>query len=259
MKKNAISHMGAAMLACTLSLLPCLQTPQQACAIDAQTQEYAEIITCAVNDVRAEYGLSELTLVPILIEGCEIRAEELPTQFSHYRPDGSTCFTAIKELGVTYNVVAENIAGGRSDPLGTFNQWMDSEGHRANILGESYTHIGIGYHYEADSTYGHYWSMFLIGKYNGSEPYVYDDQYLPERVTGDVNGSKAINASDATLILQFAADSGAGLDTYAVNDFKTAADVNGDGNINSVDASVILTYAAACGAGIDAELKDFCW
>lgn len=259
MKQHFGLRTAAACLACALAALPCASLPQTAEAVDAQAKEYAEIMVSAVNDARVEYGLSELAIVPVLLDASSVRAQELETQFGHYRPDGSACFTALAEHGVTYNLAAENVAAGRADALGTFSQWMASEGHRANILGEGYTHIGIGYYYDPDSTYKYHWSMFLIGSYDGSQPYVYEDQYLPERVLGDVNGSKTINSSDAAFVLQYTADTAAGLSHPVVSDFRAAADVNGDKTVNSVDASIILTYTAATGSGSSVELNDFLW
>jgi hypothetical protein len=219
----------------------------------------AEIIINTVNDIRVSYGLSELATTPLLLDVSQIRAEELQTSFDHYRPDGSVCFTALKNAGIRYTYSAENIAAGRSDPVATVQQWMASEGHRENILGESYTHIGIGYSYAADSTYGYYWCMFLIGTYDGSDPYVYEDQYIPERELGDANGTKSINASDAAVILEYAAATAAGISYPVTAAFSKAADVNTDGNVDAVDASIILSYAATVGSGEKRELAEFIW
>ncbi len=252
----------AVMLACLTAVLTSTAEMNVAVpvkAVDEDAIKKAEIAVCAVNDIRVQYGLSELAITPVLLESSAIRAAELPVNFDHYRPDGSTCFTVLKSAGVPYTFVAENIAAGRSDAAATVQQWMASEGHRANILGENYTHIGIGYSYAADSTFGHYWDMFLIGTYDGTEPYLFEDQYIPTRELGDPNGSKSINAADATVILEYAAADAAGLDYPVVRAFKKAADINGDGEIDSVDASSILSYSAARGSGEDVTLQDFIW
>lgn len=252
----------AAVLACLTAILTGTAEMNAAVpvkAVDADVLEKAEIAICAVNDCRVKEGLPELALTPALVECSTIRAQELPVNFDHYRPDGSTCFTVLKSAGVPYTFVAENIASGRSDPSATVQQLMASEKHKANILGKNYTHIGVGYAYAADSTYGHYWDMFLIGTYDGTEPYLFEDQYIPTRELGDPNGTKSINAADATVILEYAAAEAAGIDYPVVRAFPKAADVNGDGEIDSVDASIILSYSAARGSGEKVTLQDFIW
>ncbi len=228
-------------------------------AVNDQSLKYAEIAVNAVNDIRVKNGLSELAITPVLLECSDIRAADLTQKFDHYRPDGSTCFTVLKSAGVPYAFVAENIGAGRADPVATIQQWMASDGHRANILGESYTHIGIGYAYDANTVFGHYWDMFLIGTYDGTEPYLFEGQYIPTRELGDPNGTKSINAADATMILEYAAANAAGVRYPVVRAFNKAADVNGDGSINSIDASIILCYSAAKGSGEDVVLSDFIW
>ncbi len=250
----------AAVTACCAAAIPCSSYATVSAATTEETAlNNAEIVINTVNNIRVSYGLNELAVTPLLLEVSNTRAEELAENFSHNRPDGSLCFTALKEAGITYSFVAENIAAGRADPVSTVDQWMNSEGHRENILGENYTHIGIGYYYDADSTYGHYWSMFLIGVTDGSEPYVYDDQYIPERELGDVNGTKSVNASDASTILQYSATMAVGREYPVVASFETAADVNADGSIDAVDASIVLAYSAAKGSGKDVTIQDFIW
>lgn len=222
-------------------------------------KEYCDIVINTVNAERAERGLSELMTFPELNEVTCTRAEELAELFDHYRPDGSICFSALKEAGIRYSVSAENLAGGRADPVSTVEQWMNSEGHRKNILGEKYTHIGIGYYYLPGSTWEYHWSMFLIGSYEGSEPRVFETQYAPGRALGDVDGSHTINALDAKKILHYSACRAAGVEIDVVSDFVKTADVNGDGVVDARDASVILAYSAAVGAGESAVLEDFIW
>ncbi len=235
-------------------------TPVETTAASQQVTDYAEIICSTVNDIRASYGLSELSTTPLLIDLSTVRAQELVVSFSHTRPNGESCSSALREGGVSYSFMAENIAAGRADPISTVDQWMNSEGHRANILGENYTHIGIGYYYDPSGAYVHYWSMFLVGA-AGSDgnAYVYDGQYIPERELGDINGTKSINATDASVVLKYSATISVGMSYPAVDEFKAAGDVNGDGSIDAKDASIILTYASAAGSGQDVTIKDFVW
>ncbi|MDE5565346.1 MAG: hypothetical protein K2I93_09340 [Oscillospiraceae bacterium] len=225
-------------------------------------QEYIDIMVNQVNDVRAANNLSELSILPIMNGYAQVRAEEAAELFSHTRPDGRMCFSVIQDDGFFYNYAGENIAAGNTTPLPTFEQWMNSEPHRINILGSNFTHIGIGYYYDPDSKYKYYWTMFLIGRYdNQSVPIVFDDQYIPERTLGDANGSHQIDVADANDILTYSAAHSAGISTYhATNAFLKAADVNGDGTVNAVDASIVLTYCAEVGAGnSEARLEDYIW
>lgn len=63
---------------------------------------------------------------------------EIDTKFSHVRPDGSSCFTALQQKNVSYYSAGENIAYGQTSPAQVMNSWMNSEGHRANILSSSF-------------------------------------------------------------------------------------------------------------------------
>ena len=95
-----------------------------------------EVLTL-VNQERAKEGLSALVMDQDLLEAAMLRAGEIAVSFSHTRPDGSSCFSACSKMS------GENIAAGSSTAAGTMNQWMNSEGHRANILG-GYRSIGVG-------------------------------------------------------------------------------------------------------------------
>lgn len=94
-------------------------------------------VAAQVNAERAKYGLSSLTVSDELTRAACVRASEIVRQFSHTRPDGSSCFTV---SGAAYG---ENIARGQSSADRVMAAWMSSEGHRANILRESYGSIGV--------------------------------------------------------------------------------------------------------------------
>ena len=78
--------------------------------------------------------------------------------FSHYGPDGSTPWTRLKAGGVSYSSAGENIAAGQSTPTSVMTSWMNSPGHRANIMSSSFTYIGVGYD-NCGNGYGHYWTQ----------------------------------------------------------------------------------------------------
>lgn len=102
----------------------------------SMTSMAAEVVA-QVNAERAKYGLSSLTVSDELTRAACVRASEIVEQFSHTRPDGSSCFTV---SGAAYG---ENIAKGQSSADRVMAAWMSSEGHRANILRESYGSIGV--------------------------------------------------------------------------------------------------------------------
>lgn len=91
-----------------------------------------------VNQERAKEGRAPLTMEASLLETAMMRASETVLYWSHTRPTGSSCFTANSLM------FGENIAWGSSTAAGVMNMWMNSSGHKANILGSGYTSIGIG-------------------------------------------------------------------------------------------------------------------
>lgn len=105
---------------------------------------YAAQVVSLVNAERARHGLSALTVSTTVQQAAQTRAGELQTSFSHTRPSGASCFTALTEAGVSYARAGENIAYGQSTPEAVVQSWMSSSGHRANILSSSFTTIGIG-------------------------------------------------------------------------------------------------------------------
>ena len=119
----------------------------------------AEVIRL-VNAERAKQGLSALSRNDGAVNVSRVRAKEIVTSFSHTRPDGRSCFTAASDLGVAYKTAGENIAYGYSTPAQVVNGWMNSEGHRKNILSKSFSKIGVGCYSSGGVLY---WSQFFIG------------------------------------------------------------------------------------------------
>lgn len=98
-----------------------------------------------VNDQRAAVGLPKLTYRSDLQKAADIRAREIVKSFSHTRPNGTSFDTVFKEIGVTnYKNLGENIATGYNSPEAVMNGWMNSEGHRANILNPDFKGIIVG-------------------------------------------------------------------------------------------------------------------
>ena len=113
-----------------------------------------------VNKERNKNGLASLTMDSELNRAAAVRAKETAQSFSHTRPNGSSCFTALDEIGYSYSSAGENIAMGQSSPSEVVKAWMNSEGHRANILNSSFTKIGVGCHSNGSTLY---WSQFFAG------------------------------------------------------------------------------------------------
>ena len=109
-------------------------------------QEAAEAVASLVNAARQDAGLSELELDADLYAAAQARAQEIAQSFSHTRPDGSSCFTILEEFGISYRAAGENIAMGQRTPEEVMDGWMNSSGHRANILNGTFTSIGVGYY-----------------------------------------------------------------------------------------------------------------
>ena len=107
-----------------------------------------------VNAERAKYGLAPLSWdASNLAPGSAVRAQEISQVFSHTRPNGTSCFTAVSNPGW----LGENIAAGQRSPQEVMNSWMNSSGHRANILNANFKKLGVGYYYNASTPYRYYW------------------------------------------------------------------------------------------------------
>ena len=106
---------------------------------------YKEQILRLVNEERAKVGAAPLVYRDDLQKAADIRTSELNTSFSHTRPDGRDCFSVFEDIGFSdYYACGENIAYGYPDARSVMNGWMNSEGHRANILNPNYTGIVVG-------------------------------------------------------------------------------------------------------------------
>lgn len=116
-----------------------------------------------INAERSKAGLAELTIDSDLMDAAAKRAEEQPESFGHTRPDGSDFSTIREEFNVTGSPICENAGRGKDTASKQVNSWMNSAGHKANILNASITRIGVGYCYGEGSSKKHYWIMLGIG------------------------------------------------------------------------------------------------
>ena len=110
-------------------------------------QDFERQVAELVNVERAKYGLSPLTLNAELSNGARMKSKDMHDNkyFSHTSPTYGSPFDMMKSLGITYRTAGENIAMGYHTPEAVVKAWMNSKGHRDNILNASYTEIGVGY------------------------------------------------------------------------------------------------------------------
>lgn len=121
---------------------------------------FAERVVELVNAERAKAGVAPLTVHSGAAAAAQVRVKELEKNFSHTRPNGSDFSTALTQAGVRYTAAGENIAYGQQTPEQVMQVWMNSSGHRANILNSNFTSIGVG-HYVSPSGV-HYWSQMFM-------------------------------------------------------------------------------------------------
>ena len=117
------------------------------------------------NQERLNAGLLALTYNYQLEVAAESHSQDMALQdyFDHNGLDGSSPFDRIEATGYNYSWAAENIAAGQTTPEQVVNGWMNSPGHRANILNTNLTEIGVGYYYLGNDTgnenFNHYWTQ----------------------------------------------------------------------------------------------------
>lgn len=125
-------------------------------AYSALSKEVFEL----VNNERANAGLPALAYRQDLQICVNIRAEEIMEKFDQIRPNNTDSFTVLTENNIEYSATGENIDEGQSTPQAVMERWMNSDGHKENILSDSFTGIAIGVT-EKDGSY--YWVQIFIG------------------------------------------------------------------------------------------------
>ena len=110
-----------------------------------------------INIERAKNGLTALTETAPLSAAASARAEELESSFSHTRPNGENNFTVFNEFNIVDTKRIENLGAGQSTPEQILEGWMNSEGHKRNIINQNLTKVGVGVH--MDSSGRLYWAM----------------------------------------------------------------------------------------------------
>lgn len=137
--------------------------PGQKLTIPTQDQikEYEQEVIRLVNVERSKQGLKELKYDWELARVARYKSEDMRDNnyFSHNSPVYGSPFDMMKNFGIKYKAAGENIAKGQSTPEQVVKAWMNSSGHRANILSTKFTHIGVGY-----AKSGHIWTQQFISK-----------------------------------------------------------------------------------------------
>ena len=119
----------------------------------------AEVIRL-VNEIRRQNGLGELTASAELSHVARLKSQDMHDKgyFDHSSPTYGSAFDMLREFGISYRTAGENIAYGYATPQAVVDAWMNSSGHRANILNASYTQIGVGHVQD-----GNYCTQIFVG------------------------------------------------------------------------------------------------
>ncbi|TQR17151.1 hypothetical protein FG382_01190 [Psychrobacillus lasiicapitis] len=126
-----------------------------------QVSSVIQQVVDLTNQERAKAGLKALQIDTKLTQSAQAKSQDMKDKnyFSHTSPTYGSPFDQMKSFGIMYNSAAENIAMGQRSAAEVVKAWMESPGHKANIMNPSYTHIGVGL---SDS--GYYWTQQFIGK-----------------------------------------------------------------------------------------------
>jgi uncharacterized YkwD family protein len=116
--------------------------------------EYAKQVVNLVNQERSKAGLKPLTINSTLTKSAQAKAQDMHDKkyFDHNSPTYGSPFDMMKQFGYKYSYAGENIAMGQKTPSEVMKAWMNSAGHKANILSPNFTEIGVGY-----TSDGSYW------------------------------------------------------------------------------------------------------
>jgi uncharacterized YkwD family protein len=123
--------------------------------------QIAQQVIELTNNERRRNGLPPLSADASLSSVAQTKTNDMNAKhyFSHTSPTYGSPFDMMRDFGVTYKAAGENIAMGQTTAQQVVTAWMNSEGHRKNILSPNYTNIGVGY-----TANGNYWSQMFIGK-----------------------------------------------------------------------------------------------
>ena len=137
-------------------------TPEQKPSTDFSS--YQQQVLDLVNAERAKRGISALTLDSSLSSVATKKSQDMidKNYFDHTSPTYGSPFDMMKQFGISYRSAGENIAKGQKTPQEVVAAWMNSEGHRKNILNPNFTNLGVGIAKDSNKTT--YWTQMFIGK-----------------------------------------------------------------------------------------------
>lgn len=136
-------------------------TPSQPSTNETDVNAFEQEVVNLTNAERTKAGLAPLQIDTKLMAAAREKSQDMQSNnyFSHTSPTFGSPFDRMKALGISYKAAGENIAKGQRTPQEVVQAWMDSPGHRANILNANFTHIGVGY-----VKTGNYWTQQFIKK-----------------------------------------------------------------------------------------------
>ncbi|MCY8143245.1 CAP domain-containing protein [Bacillus haynesii] len=137
------------------------QQKQDTAPASSSVSAYEKEVVELTNAERKKQGLKPLTLDEKLSKVARTKSQDMKDNnyFDHNSPTYGSPFDMMKKFGITYRTAGENIAKGQKTPQEVVKAWMNSEGHRKNIMNPNFTHIGVGYVKD-----GNYWTQQFIGK-----------------------------------------------------------------------------------------------
>ncbi|WP_066187836.1 CAP domain-containing protein [Gracilibacillus timonensis] len=137
------------------------QPEQESQQASDELSQFEQEVVDLTNQERENQGLAPLEVDTELSKVAKAKSEDMANNgyFSHNSPTYGSPFDMMKQFGIDYQTAGENIAKGQRSPEEVVNAWMNSEGHRANILNGDFTHIGVGY-----VENGNVWTQQFIGK-----------------------------------------------------------------------------------------------
>ncbi|WP_445506008.1 CAP domain-containing protein [Niallia sp. 03190] len=140
---------------------PAASKPASETTAATEVSAFEKEVVELTNKERAKNGLPALQLDTELSKVAKAKSQDMSTNnyFDHNSPTYGSPFDMMKKFAISYKAAGENIAKGQKTPEEVVQAWMNSEGHRANILSNKFTHIGVGY-----VENGNYWTQQFIGK-----------------------------------------------------------------------------------------------
>lgn len=137
---------------------PAANTPAQT---SSEVSQFEKQVIDLINAERTKQGLKALQTDNQLSKVAGLKSQDMNDKnyFDHNSPTYGSPFDMMKQFGVSYSYAAENIAMGQRTPQEVVQAWMNSQGHRQNIMNPNFTHTGVGY-----TASGNYWTQMFIGK-----------------------------------------------------------------------------------------------